>query len=307
MAIELFAKGLEAARTNLAPLAFQLKKHLPEILVGGGVVSIAGGTVLACRATLKAESILNEEIPLCVTEKEAKKEAIRKGGKVAVAYLPAAGLLVGGTGMLVAAKSIEHRRVVAALGAYSSLQTMFETYRERVISEHGEDADKRALEGKTLEKLEMEEESEEGKKPKKKKQDIFVKEFEDEDPFHRLFDETTSPHEWRNNLDENRFFLECQQKALNIKLKHTGRVFLNDVYEALGLPYLPIGQFVGWVSDDIEGSKDGYIDFGIDYSYLRSEIEAAQMEGRNPEPSIWINLNPDGEVWSNPMKKKYDA
>ena len=318
MKTELIKKGLGAFKLKAAPVIFWCRKHAPEILVATGAVSVGGGTVLACHATLKAKDILEEEVvteieviedgePVVydLTENEIRKAQIKKGARVAVSYLPAAGLVIGGVSMMIGAKSIEHRRLTAALGAYASLQATFEQYRERIVAEHGAAADLKALTGKTVENGFIFSEPEEGKKPKKEKVELVIR--EDEDPFHRIFDDCNCPHSWRSNLEENRFFLECQQRALNDRLKYTGRVFLNDVYDALGFSYLPIGQFVGWVADDIEGAKDGYIDFGIDYAYLRSEIARAQAEGRNPEPSIWLNFNCDGEVWSNPMRKRYDS
>lgn len=321
MNAEFFKKGLAAVSTKAAPAIFQLKRHLPEILVGAGAVSIAGGTVLACRATIKAKEILDQPIETVVEEldedgevvtatvlgdADIRKEQIVKGATVAAKYLPAAGLIIGGTGMLVAAKSIEHRRFAAALGAYSTMQAMFEQYRGRIISDHGPAADQRALRGETVEAVEVLEEQEEGKKPKKAKKELVFRGVEDEDPFHRIFDECNCPHTFVHNLGENELLLECWQARFNQKLKAEGRVFLNDVYEALGFEYLPIGQFVGWVADDIEGCKDGFIDFGIDYAYIKEEIARAMDEGRAPEPAIWLEFNCDGEVWNNPLKKKYD-
>ena len=40
--------------------AMKAQKHLPEILLVGGSVGIVASTVLACRATIKAQPILEE-------------------------------------------------------------------------------------------------------------------------------------------------------------------------------------------------------------------------------------------------------
>ena len=37
-----------------------LVKHAPKILLGVGITSIVGGTVVACKQTLKVEEILDE-------------------------------------------------------------------------------------------------------------------------------------------------------------------------------------------------------------------------------------------------------
>lgn len=313
-ATDAIAKVASAAK----PLIFQLKKHAPEILVGTGTVSVIGGTVLACKATVKASDILKEPADVLVEfdreeggtfevhdEEAEHRNAVKKGFLVAKGYLPAAGLVGGGLAMLVAAKQIEHNRFTAMLGAYSALQASFDEYRARVIEQGGEDMDRQLMNGATKVKVEYEEEQD-GKKPKKVKEEITVF-TRGEDPYHRIFDECNSPGEWRDNMETNKFFLECQQTVLNQELKAYGRIFLNDVYKRLGFDYCEVGQFVGWLADDIEGAKDGYIDFGIDYAAIDAEIERAQRENRRPEPSLWLNFNCDGEVWDKPLVKRYDV
>lgn len=320
MKVKFASKALKAVGTKAAPIIFWAKKHAPEILVGTGAVSVLGGTALACRATIKAKDILEE--PMLVGEYEKityedgteeivnendteKKEALKKGLKVVKEYLPAAGLIGGGVGMLVAAKSIEHRRFTAMLGAYSSLQSVFEEYRGRVIAEGGESLDYRCLNGAETAKVEKLVEQEDGKKPKKVKEEVTVF-TAGENPYHRIFDDCNS-QDWHRDREANLNFLQCQEKALNYVLQSKGRVFLSEVYSALGFEYNPVGQFVGWVADDIEGAGDGYISFGIDWAYERIEIDRAFDEGREPEPSLWLTFNCDGEVWSNPMNKRYDV
>lgn len=310
----------KAVLVKASPWIFQVRKHLPEILVGTGAVSVVTGTVLACKAAPKAKDIWESNADIVgfdadedgnmiereATDDERRRIIVRSGLKVVKLYAPGAGLIVGGIGMMVAAKSIEHHRFAAALGAYSTLQAAFDEYRSRVIENGGEELDKKFLNGEATEKVSYISEDEETGKQKKAKEEVTV--FTGgESPYHRLFDECNSPTEWRDNLEQNKFFLECQQAVLNRDLKVNGRIFLNDVYKRLGFGYCEVGQFVGWLADDVEGCKDGYIDFGIDYGYLYDEIAKAQAEGRRPEPSIWLNFNCDGEVWDKPLKKKRDA
>ena len=319
MEVKFLKPVLQKASVALKPVMFTLRKHSPEILMGSGAVAVGVGTVFACKATLSAKDILDEEVQTQIEvedeetgevevhilpESEVKRQTFAKGLKVVKAYLPAGGLIFGGVALMGAAKSIEHRRFITALAAYSTLQSTFEGYRGRVIAEFGPSADIRLLNGYETEKIEVVEEAEEGKKPKKHKEEVVVN-TRGEDPFHRIFD-ACNTNEWVPNRDQNLFYLQCAQNMLNQTLQANGRVFLNDVYKALGFEYNEVGQFVGWLADDIEGSKDGYIDFGIDFSYLREELELAQVENRNPEPSIWLNFNCDGEVWDKPLKKKYD-
>lgn len=313
-----FAKpAMTALSAKVKPIAFVIRKHLPDILMGTGVASIAAGAVLACKASPKAKELWDDEIveilvndeetggmvPREVTDKDRRDHAIENAIAIAKLYAPGVGLLAGGTAMLVSAKNIEHSRFTAVLGAYSSLEAMFEEYRGRVIAEAGPAVDRKCMSGATVEKVSYTAEDPETGKNKKAKEEVVV--FTGgENPYHRIFDEYNCPSTWQDNMEQNRFFLECQQKYLNMELQLQGRVFLNDVYKRLGFDYCEVGQFVGWLADDVEGCKDGFIDFGIDYGYLKEEIEQAQLEGRKPEPSIWLNFNCDGEVWDKPLAKK---
>lgn len=321
MELKILRTIADKALPVVKPIIFQLRKHSPEILTGTGAVAIVGGTVLACVNTKTAVETLNSS-PLTWYEEEEleeqgvpeeerteiRKSAMQKKVMLVVrSYIPSGGLVLGGVAMMAAAKSIEHRRFTAMLGAYSTLQSMFDEYRGRVIAEGGPSMDYRCMNGTETVKVEIEEQPEEGskKKPKKTKEEVVVF-TRGEDPYHRIFDECNCPSTWRENMENNRFFLECQQTVLNRELKATGRIFLNDVYKRLGFDYCEVGQFVGWLAEDIEGSKDGFIDFGIDYGALREEVERAQLENRRPEPSMWLNFNCDGEVWDKPLVKKYD-
>ena len=302
MKVPAFATKAVAKVSVIAkPIVFQIRKHAPEILVATGATSILGGTVLACKATLNAADIVKEPIQSVsrveagleepMTDEEVKKKACERGVEIVVGYLPAVGLIGGGIGMMVAAKSVEHRRFTAMLGAYSAVQASFEEYRSRVREAEGEEKELGYFNGTKTVEVKYEGEPEEGKKKGKIVKEQVTVFTRGEDPYHRIFDDCNCPTEWRDNMETNKFFLECQQTVLNQELKAQGRVFLNDVYKRLGFGYCEVGQFVGWLADDIEGAKDGYIDFGIDYAAIEEEIDRAQMENRSPEPSIWLNFN----------------
>lgn len=71
-----------------------------------------------------------------------------------------------------------------------------------------------------------------------------------------VFD-STNPN-WCSIPHMNYFFLKAQQNFMNNLLQTRGHVFLNEVYDALGLPRTPIGALMGWTTET-------YVDFGIDY------------------------------------------
>lgn len=59
-------------------------------------------------------------------------------------------------------------------------------------------------------------------------------------------------------------WLKSIENYFNLKLIESGKVYLNDVYEALGIPKTNIGAKVGWKYDMMKPSKDNIINFGIE-------------------------------------------
>ena len=76
----------------------------------------------------------------------------------------------------------------------------------------------------------------------------------------RVFDKTSIM--WDHNGEVNRHFLKAQQSFANDLLKFNGHLFLNEVYDLLGMPRTKAGAIVGWIYNSENG--DGYVDFGLD-------------------------------------------
>ena len=102
---------------------------------------------------------------------------------------------------------------------------------------------------------------------------VNVEVIENEDEIcHEFDDETVSPYARffgpnedmaiRNNYDRL-FFLKLTQDRANDLLRMRGYLFLNDVYEMLGMERSKAGQLVGWVYDEKNPIGDNYVDFGI--------------------------------------------
>jgi hypothetical protein len=77
-------------------------------------------------------------------------------------------------------------------------------------------------------------------------------------PYARWFNEKSLA--WTKDPEKNKFFLMRQQDYANEKLKAKGYLFLNELYDMVGIPKSKAGQVVGWM---LNGDGDGYIDFGL--------------------------------------------
>ena len=100
-----------------------------------------------------------------------------------------------------------------------------------------------------------------------------------------------NPH-WESNNEYNLMFIKAQERYANDLLKAKKRVFLNEVYEMLGLPRTKAGQIVGWVYNPENPKGDNYIDFGL---YSDNLSYSDYVNGF--DQAILLDFNVDGNIW----------
>jgi hypothetical protein len=289
----------EAVATKIAQNAFLVQKNSPGILFGAGIVGVVGGTVLACRATLKVEGVLEEakekldmtkeavvEHSEEYSEKDQKRDItliyFQTSVKVLKLYAPA--IIVGGISIAALTKShnILNRRNVALMSAYSALEKGFEQYRARVVEKYGEDQDRDFRFGtREVEIVDPD---------TKKKKKVTRVGTDEPSVYARFFDSYSSS--WNKEPEYNLFFLRSQQNYFNDLLRARGHVFLNEVYDQLGIPRSKAGQVVGWILSQ-GGETDNYINFGI----FDGRTEVARDFVNGLEGAILLDFNVDGVIF----------
>ena len=80
-------------------------------------------------------------------------------------------------------------------------------------------------------------------------------------PYGFKFDENSIS--WDRSREWNECFLELTQDYFNDLLKHRGHLFLNEVYDRLGIPRRAIGQCVGWIYNENNPNGDNFVDLDI--------------------------------------------
>jgi hypothetical protein len=267
------------------------KKNQPHIFFVGGVIGVVGSTVLACRATLKLEPVLDEikedfELVQIRTNEnttprnyypDLARVYFDSGTKLAKLYGPS--LILGGVS--IAALTNSHiqltRRNAALTAAYAGLSQVFDDYRGRVREELGEDRERDIY--LNAQEISVEQE---GKKIKATVANGLPNQYA------RLFDKYNG--NWKPSPDYNRFFLISQQEYANDRLRSKGHVFLNDIYDWLGFERTSIGQIVGWTINSKDG--DNYISFGLDASFnVRQPTDS--FDGQ----THLLDFNVEGIVW----------
>ena len=94
----------------------------------------------------------------------------------------------------------------------------------------------------------------------------------------RIFDESNV--NWSKDQKANLIFLKYQQTYATDLLKKKGTVFLNEVYEMLGIPRSKEGCVVGWHYDEKNPIGNNYIDFGINDIVTSNIILDFNVDGR---------------------------
>lgn len=289
---------------------FKVRKHSPEILIIGGCIGTVVSAVMACRATLKIDEILEEskekvdnihkyrddEAEPNYTVEQAKKDLfglyVQTGFKLVKLYAPAVILGTTSLGCVVASNNILRKRNAALAAAYATIDKSFKEYRSRVVERYGEDVDRQLKYNLKEETVTVEAIGEDGKKHKVKKPIERMIDDELYSEYAVLFD-SKNPY-FENNRDINLMMLRAAQAHANDKLVACKFVFLNDVLESIGFKGTKAGQVVGWVYDEEHPIGDNKIDFGI-YDVTKPSSKAF-IEGG--EPSVIIDFNVDGNVWA---------
>jgi len=298
---------------KLNKVSFKAKKHAPEILVVGGVIGVVTSAVMACKATTKLSGILEETketvskieevaanpelVSEPYTEEDAKKDKLivysQTCVQVAKLYAPAVILGTLSIGAILASNNISRKRNVALAAAYATVDRSFKEYRGRVVERFGEELDKELKYNVKTKEIKEQVVDEDGKKKTVKKTLNVLDPLAVTSEYARFFDDGCKG--WEKDPEANLIFLRRQQDFANEKLKTKGYLFLNEVYDMLGIPRSQAGQIVGWIYDEKDAIGDNFVDFGI----YNASIEANRDFVNGYERAILLDFNVDGNILSN--------
>jgi len=302
------ATKLRAGKSLLA-----LKKHSPTILMSAGLAGMVTTAVLSSKATLKLEGVMDEHDETLKTAKEFRASVIDAGDNDAIVMANGKSVtyteedykkdvlilhvrtatqigklywLAGAVGVVSIAAIIGGhvqltKRNAALAASFASLQIAYQKYRDRVVEEFGEDKDaefrrprevitevKDADSGEVREELVM-------------------------DPnglsLHARFFDESNIH-WTKEPGYNQVFLQNQERFANDLLRTRGHLFLNEIYDSLGMERTQAGSVMGWKL----GMGDEFISFGI---YDKNNVKAREFVN-GTERSILLDFNVAGYIYN---------
>lgn len=292
----------------------------PELLLAAGIAGVITSTVLACRSTVKAVEVFDEhqknmdiikdagetgqlangdDYSLQEYKEDLTKQYVQTGVKLAKLYLPS--IILGGLSIVAISKShvIMKDRNANLAAAYATLDTMYKTYRNNVKEKYGEEEDFNMRYGVKTEEFEEEKALKNGEKKTVTKKVKVMDDIQGHSEYSRFFD--SSCPNYCDSPEYNLSFLTNLQEWFNRELRRKGFIFLNEVYEKIGVDLSHAGQQIGWIYDKNNEEK---IDFGI-FSYT----EANRRFVNGYEPVILLDFNVDGviidKVFPNKGRRNY--
>lgn len=297
---------MSKASGALNKIGFGLKKRSPEILVAVGVVGTVVSAVMACKATTKINTILDEtkeqlgkiheyagnpDAAEKYNAEDAKKDTAivyaQTGVKLAKLYAPAVGLGILSISSILASNNILRKRNMAISAALAAATQNFKDYRNCVIERFGKEVDYQLRYNIKAEEIEETVTDEKGKEKKVKKSievadpnaSGYVKYFTRSNPY------------WEEDSSYVEMFLRSQQNYANDKLKATGHLTLNDVYDMLGFHDSKAGMVVGWIYDLDHPNGDNYVEFDV------KKVNLPNEQG-GYEEAYAIDFNVDGNIYN---------
>lgn len=324
--MSIITKITNAVASTATKASFAFRKNSPSIAFAGGLGMIISGAVLACKETLKVESIIDdakeqlEDIhnhpagnyvddkgnPIEYTEKDIRKDTtavyLRCGARIVKNYLPALLLISAGCASLI----WSHTKLVKTVNRLSAdlatVTAAFAAYRDRVKKEEGNDADFHYLTGAVKKKVEQE--LEDGTKIEKEEW-FAPDQVIPGAPYSFVFSSETT-HMWDSREEYLRDKIKTIVSCFNNQLQrsHDGHLFLNDVLIGLGLEACSIGQDAGWMAAiDPEIGNDGFIQCDIKKIYYDLKDQYGHYCG-DGEFYYILTFNCDGDIRHRAFKKQ---
>ena len=254
--------NLTIVKTGMKRMGLIVYKHMPQILFGAGVLTGAGALIETARGTTKIDDIFSRKetrlakidalmISNTYTEDDRQKDILKTKAIMCVdlakAYAPATILYAASVTCFLGGHHILAQRYAATAAALTATTKAFNGYRGNVKDELGDEADWRFLHGikaEEIDKVTITDEKGETKEITVVKRSDIGKNPNDYSMYAKVFKKGNDY--WQGESSYNMWFLKKVQNQMNDKLlarrnhEHGGYLFLNEVYEALGLSLIHI-------------------------------------------------------------------
>lgn len=194
--------------------------------------------------------------------------------------------------MIYFSNSISKKRLAAMGAAYATLQTAFDGYKRTMVEALGKESVDKILKpklpnvGKSAEEIL----SLDNKSDAANVSDAVVNSLKALSLYARIISEESSTC-WDPNEEYTSQNLAAVQLWANRRLERKGHLFLNEVFDQLGLSRTREGAVVGWLKN---GEGDGYVSFG---DFDASVYRVPSDDYTRVDSNFIVDFNVDGVIW----------
>lgn len=221
-------------KVGFATIGNDMKVKSPEIFLGVGIICVVGGTLLACRNTLKIKTVLDDHNEMIekinkfrgtpkYSEEDARQDTAvlyrNTIGDMAKAYAPVVALEVIGLGCILYSHKVLSDRYFGALSTINAMQLGLNAYRNRIKDKLGEQEEFDLFHNIKKELVEEEYIDEKGKK-KTRMVEKPITSGEAATRFSYMFDRNS----WGfKDMYSNKRFFNFTEKSFNEQLYSRGK------------------------------------------------------------------------------------
>lgn len=283
----------------------RISKHAPTILSVTASAGVIATGYLAWKAGTRfedvegrdwdrrkeclknADSIPDEDVP-----KIERKNRILFILDTVRTIAPAAIVGAATITMIYFSNSISKKRLAAMGAAYATLQTAFDGYKRTMVEALGKESVEKILKpklpnvGKSAEEIL----SLDNKSDAANVSDAVVDSLKSLSPYARIIAEESSTC-WDPNEDYTSQNLAAVQLWANRRLERKGHLFLNEIFDQLGLSRTREGAVVGWLKN---GEGDGYVSLG---DFDASVYRVPSDDYTRVDSNFIVDFNVDGVIW----------
>lgn len=264
--------------------------HSPELLMGVGTISMglsifsAIGNAMKFDAQLKKhnerlekldaiqiaqnEGTATEEMQ-AINVKQARMSTYIDTAKCAiVTFAPTIGFAAISICSFFGAAGIMKGRYATLASAFAGLASKEKFLESRIVEEYGEDKLRELKMEKASNVINAHVDEETGEVIEERKEPPVVHSM-----FSKWFDEGNE--HWTKSAENNRYFLDQKEQWANRMLETRGYLFLNEVYEMLGMEKTQAGAIFGW----LDKGEQYQVNFGIfnaDYAPKRDFVNGTE-------------------------------
>ena len=256
-----------------------VKSNAHAILTGVGVTGLVATAVVASKETLRIEPIIKDALDYkanadeCLeiefySRKAYVQEIVtiysRTAGRLLRLYAPAIAIGSVSIAAILASHRIHIHREAGLVAAYTAANEAYSRYRGEVRTELGEEKEleifnRSQTEVKTV--TEIDPETGEEVSVEKRVAAKYIAVFDRNSPYFRHDDD-----------DANLTKVRIVQNFANDRLTINGHVFLNEIYDDLGLPRTKAGAVTGWIYDPNNlGDHQIQLGFDLDWRLVKPE------------------------------------